>query len=100
MARRDGPERPRATRSDDDLARAFAASFTADVRSPALPPVAEAPVAPVDVLTVDECGRWLGVNRKTVYDAANRRELPCARIGRRVLLSRPAIEAWLAGRRQ
>jgi excisionase family DNA binding protein len=51
-----------------------------------------------DVCTVAEVARWLGVNRKTVYDAVNRRELPSARLGRRVLLSRAAITAWLAGR--
>jgi len=51
-----------------------------------------------DVCTVADVARWLGVNRKTVYDAVNRRELPCARLGRRVILSRAAITAWLAGR--
>lgn len=54
--------------------------------------------ARADVCTVDEVARWLGVNRKTVYDAVNRRQLPCARLGRRVLLSRAAINEWLAGR--
>ncbi len=51
-----------------------------------------------DVCTVADVARWLGVNKKTVYDAVNRRELPSARLGRRVLLSRTAITAWLAGR--
>ncbi len=51
-----------------------------------------------DVCTVDEVATWLGVNRKTVYDAVNRRELPCARLGRRVILSRTAINEWLTGR--
>ncbi|MBZ0237016.1 MAG: helix-turn-helix domain-containing protein [Deltaproteobacteria bacterium] len=51
-----------------------------------------------DVCTVAEVAAWLGVDRKTVYDAVNRRELPSARLGRRVLLSRAAINAWLAGR--
>lgn len=50
-----------------------------------------------DVCTVADVARWLGVNKKTVYDAVNRRELPSARLGRRVLLSRTAITAWLAG---
>lgn len=54
--------------------------------------------ARADVCTVADVARWLGVNRKTVYDAVNRRELPCARLGRRVILSRAAITAWLAGR--
>jgi excisionase family DNA binding protein len=50
-----------------------------------------------DVCTVAEVARWLKVDRKTVYDAVNRRELPSARLGRRVILSRAAITAWLAG---
>jgi len=51
-----------------------------------------------DICTVPEVAAWLGVNRKTVYDAVNRRELPCARLGRRVILSRAAITDWLGGR--
>lgn len=54
--------------------------------------------ARADVCTVADVARWLGVNRKTVYDAVNRRALPSARLGRRVILSRAAITAWLAGR--
>ncbi|HVV84777.1 MAG TPA: helix-turn-helix domain-containing protein [Kofleriaceae bacterium] len=50
-----------------------------------------------EVVTIDEAAAWLRVNRKTLYDAARSRKLPCARLGRRVLLSRAAIEAWLAG---
>lgn len=53
-----------------------------------------------EVITVDEAARWLRVNRKTIYDAVQRRELPSARLGRRVLLSRTAVEAWLAGVRR
>ena len=51
-----------------------------------------------DVCTVAEVARWLGVDRKTIYDAVKRRELPCGRLGRRVILSRAAITAWLGGR--
>lgn len=58
----------------------------------------EPDTARTDVCTVEDVARWLGVNRKTVYDGVNRRELPCARLGRRVLFSRSAITAWLAGR--
>jgi excisionase family DNA binding protein len=52
-----------------------------------------------DVITVEECAAWLGVNKKTVYGAAGRGELPSARLGRRLLISRAAVTAWLAGRR-
>jgi len=61
------------------------------------PPTADE-AALADICTVPEVAAWLGVNRKTVYDAVNRRELPCARLGRRVILSRAAITDWLAGR--
>ncbi len=60
-------------------------------------PPAAAPPTASDVITVDEAARWLRVNRKTIYDAATRGELPSARLGRRVLLSRQAVEAWLVG---
>jgi excisionase family DNA binding protein len=53
-----------------------------------------------DICTVADVARWLKVDRKTVYDAVNRRELPSARLGRRVILSRAAITAWLAGGHQ
>ena len=52
-----------------------------------------------DVISVAECAAWLGVNKKTLYDGAAKGELPCGRVGRRILLSRTAIRAWLAGRR-
>ena len=55
------------------------------------------PTAEPDVLTIDEAATWLRVDRKTLYDAANRRAIPCARLGRRILLSRAALGRWLAG---
>jgi excisionase family DNA binding protein len=64
----------------------------------------EAPVADRDTtgeesesvaLTADEVADMLGVSRNTVYDAAGRGELPCRRIGRRIIFGRAAIMAWL-----
>ncbi len=49
-------------------------------------------------MTVDEGARALGVSRNSVYTSANRGEIPCRRVGRRVIFSRDAIRAWLAGR--
>lgn len=50
-----------------------------------------------DVLTVDETAALLRVNRKTVYDAIKRGELPgVRRLGRSIRLSRSAVLAWLA----
>lgn len=51
-----------------------------------------------DVLCADEVALWLGVNRKTVYNSAARGNLPCQRLGKRLLFSRDALVAWLAGR--
>lgn len=56
------------------------------------------PAPPTDVMTVREVAALLRLDRKTVYDAAARGELPARRVGRRVLISRAALLAWLAGR--
>lgn len=55
------------------------------------------PADPSDVCTVDDVAAWLGVDRKTIYTAARHRRIPCARLGRRIVLSRTAIARWLAG---
>jgi len=50
------------------------------------------------ILTADQVAEILGVDRKTVYDAATRGDIPCRRLGRRLLFYRPALEAWLSGK--
>jgi excisionase family DNA binding protein len=47
------------------------------------------------VMTAKEVADLLRVNIKTVYEAAKRNNIPCRRMGRRVLFSRRAIMAWL-----
>jgi len=49
-----------------------------------------------ECMTADELASLLGVNRKTVYEYAARNVIPCRRLGRRLVFSRPAIRAWLA----
>jgi excisionase family DNA binding protein len=49
------------------------------------------------VVSVDELARRLGVVRKTIYVGVERGEIPHARLGRRILFSKRAIEQWLAG---
>lgn len=49
-----------------------------------------------DVLTADEVAEFLGLDRKTVYDYAGRGEIPCQRLGKRILFSRAALVSWLA----
>lgn len=49
-----------------------------------------------DVLTADEVAEFLGLDRKTVYDYAGRGEIPCQRLGKRILFSRAALVSWLS----
>lgn len=49
----------------------------------------------VDVLTADEVAEFLRLDRKTVYDYAGRGEIPCQRLGKRLLFSRAALVSWL-----
>lgn len=51
-----------------------------------------------DLLRVGEVATQLGVSRWVVYELVRRGVLPGAvRVGRRVLLRRPVLEAWLRG---
>jgi excisionase family DNA binding protein len=47
-------------------------------------------------MTANELASWLRVNRKTVYEYAARKVIPCQRLGRRLVFHRGAILAWLA----
>jgi excisionase family DNA binding protein len=52
---------------------------------------------PEPPMTVDELADFLRVERKTLYDAIARGELPgVRRIGRLIRISRVAVLAWLA----
>ena len=47
-------------------------------------------------ITVPEVARLLGVSRMTAYAAVRDGTIPSLRIGRRVLISRAALDRWLA----
>jgi excisionase family DNA binding protein len=49
----------------------------------------------IEILTADEVAKMLRVDRKTVYEAAQRGELPHRRLGRRLLFERGAVLRWL-----
>lgn len=49
-----------------------------------------------EVLTVEGVAELLGLARNTVYDYANRGEIPHRRVGRRLIFSRSAVLDWLA----
>jgi excisionase family DNA binding protein len=48
-----------------------------------------------DVMTADEVAAFLGVDRNTVYDYANRGVIPHQRLGKRILFRRGALVTWL-----
>ncbi len=54
-----------------------------------------APEPASDVMTVDEAAAFLGVDRNTVYEYTTRRVIPHQRLGKRILLRRGALIAWL-----
>jgi excisionase family DNA binding protein len=47
-------------------------------------------------LTADEMASWLRLNRKTVYECAARKLIPCERFKRTLRFHRPTVIAWLA----
>lgn len=49
-----------------------------------------------EVLNVNQVAELLGLGINTVYEAANRGEIPHRRIGRRLIFSRVAVLEWLA----
>lgn len=48
-----------------------------------------------EVLNVEQVADLLGLGRNTVYEAANRGEIPHRRVGRRLIFSRTAVLEWL-----
>lgn len=48
-----------------------------------------------NTLTVEEAARVLGIGRTAAYEAARTGQIPAVRIGRRLLVPKPALEAML-----
>lgn len=48
-----------------------------------------------EVLTVDETARFLRISRATAFAAIHRGDLPAVRVGRRLLVPRVRLVAWL-----
>lgn len=53
------------------------------------------PIDAAEVMTAEQVAEMLGVDKKTIYDKANRGQIPCRRLGRRMLFGRRAILDWL-----
>ncbi len=60
------------------------------------PVIEERPVQRL-TMTVEEAAVVLGISRATAYDAVSRGEIPCIRIGRRILIPKVALERLLEG---
>lgn len=48
-------------------------------------------------LTVEEAAALLGISRNHAYELAGKGQLPAIRLGRRLLISKAALEKKLAG---
>lgn len=64
----------------EEIARALAANQPRPVR---------------EGMNADEVAQFLGVDRKTVYEYANRDQIPHRKLGKRLLFSRSVLMAWL-----
>jgi excisionase family DNA binding protein len=49
----------------------------------------------IQTYSADELAKLLGVNRKSIYEAAARGEIPHRRLGRRLIFERVALLSWL-----
>jgi excisionase family DNA binding protein len=49
----------------------------------------------IEIYSADELAELLGVNRKTIYEAASRGDIPHRRLGRRLIFERGSVLAWL-----
>jgi excisionase family DNA binding protein len=47
------------------------------------------------VLSVEEAGKMLGLSRGLMYRAVNEGQIPCVRIGRRIVIPRALLEQML-----
>jgi excisionase family DNA binding protein len=60
------------------------------------PVIEERPVQRL-TMSVEEAAIALGISRTFAYEAVARGEIPCIRIGRRILIPKVALEILLAG---
>jgi excisionase family DNA binding protein len=59
--------------------------------------MAEENISIRETLTVLEAARVLGIGRSRTYAAVQSGELPARKLGKRWLISRVALDRWLAG---
>lgn len=51
-----------------------------------------------EIMTIEEVARYLRVSERTVYDWANRNEIPCGKLGTSWRFKRSEIERWVNSR--
>ncbi len=81
-----------------EIAEALAAILEPVIRDLVVEQVAQLlPQAGVERegMSAEEVAIYLGLERKTVYDYANRGVIPHQRVGKRLVFSRRALMAWL-----
>lgn len=56
-------------------------------------------MAPIkdEVLTLQECSRYLKIAESTIYLLARKGKLPCQKVGRNWRFSKQALDMWLRG---
>jgi excisionase family DNA binding protein len=60
-----------------------------------IPTTAPVPNPSIEILSADEVAAWLKVDRKSIYNAAARGQIPHQRLGKRLLFNRAALVSWL-----
>lgn len=49
------------------------------------------------VLTLQECSKYLKIAESTIYLLARQGKIPCQKVGRNWRFSKEALDKWLAG---
>jgi len=49
----------------------------------------------IEILSANEVAAMLGVDRKTIYEAARNKQIPHRRLGRRLIFERQSLVSWL-----
>ena len=53
-------------------------------------------VSPPMLLSMRDAARTLGISERTLWTLVHERQFPHVRLGRRLMFSRAALEAWIA----
>ena len=51
----------------------------------------------LEVYTVPEVGKLLGINRNLAYEMARQGQIPTIKLGRRLVCPKVAVDRWLTG---